>query len=260
MSGPLTAEIDLAGAVATFHGEADSDHAGKHVAAGDLDGDGLSDLVLGADNHDGGGLNAGVVYVVNGPVSGHRDLADADEILYGEEPGDNAGAAVESVGDINADGRADVMVGARHADLSGSGALQGKAYLLLGPVSATDLYAAHAELRGESGSDRTGASLGIAGDVDGDGFDDMLVGAIDNGTNGEHAGAAFLVYGPVTGQVSMGAADARIRGERGDYLGNGLAGSDQDGDGYADIMVGMFYDSTAAPSAGAVAVFSGGGL
>jgi hypothetical protein len=181
-------------------------------------------------------------------------------VLFGEQAGDNAGAAIELVGDVNADGRDDVVVGARHADLSGSGALQGKAYLVLGPMTAGDLFASQAELRGEGGGDRTGGSLGTVGDVDGDGFDDVVVGAMSNNGNGEHAGAAFLVYGPMTGQVSLGAADARIRGERGQYLGTGLAGSDQDGDGYDDVMVGLFYDDTAAESAGAIAIFAGGGL
>ena len=95
------------------------------------------------------------------------------------------------------------------------------------------------------------------GDVNGDGFNDMMVDAYDNDRNGENAGAAHLIYGPVTGRVDLATTDARFRGEPGDYLGVGLAGGDQNGDGYDDVIMGIFYDDTAAETAGAIAIFEG---
>ena len=122
------------------------------------------------------------------------------------------------------------------------------------------LYDAHGELRGESGGDRAGLAVGSAGDVDGDGFDDMLVGSYENGVGGEHAGAGYLVHGPVTGRVSLASADARFRGAPGDYLGRGFASGDHDADGYSDILVGAMGVDTHGDYTGAVYLFEGGGM
>ncbi len=260
LAGPLSGSLGPSDAHATVVGEQDEDHAGAAVAAADVDGDGITDLLMGAWGADDPVENAGALYVVLGPSTGTVSLADADERLAGEDMLDNAGVAIAIGGDLNADGLPDVLVGAPWKDLYGSGARQGQVYVVYGPMTVDELYSAQAELLGHQSGDRTGMSVAPAGDVDGDGFDDALVGAMDNGVAGEHAGVAYITYGPISGRVDLATTGARIRGERDKYLGVGVTASDQDGDGYDDIMVGLFYDDTAAESAGAVAFFSGGGM
>ncbi|MBC04287.1 MAG: hypothetical protein CMJ34_13455 [Phycisphaerae bacterium] len=260
LAGPLSGSLGPSDAHATVVGEEDEDHAGAAVAAADVDGDGITDLLLGAWGADEPVENAGALYVVLGPSTGTVSLADADERLAGEDMLDNAGVAVAIGGDLNADGLPDVLVGAPWKDLYGSGARQGQVYVVYGPMTVDELYSAQAELLGHGSGDRTGMSVAPGGDVDGDGFDDALVGAMENRVAGEHAGAAYVAYGPISGRVDLATTGARIRGEPGDILGVGVTASDQDGDGYDDIMVGLFYDDTAAESAGAVAFFPGGGM
>jgi hypothetical protein len=94
--------------------------------------------------------------------------------------------------------------------------------------------------------------------VDGDGFADVLVGAYLADTGGTQAGAAYLVYGPVTGTLDLSSSDAIVRGDAGDALGRqvGHAG-DTDGDGLADLFVSASADDTATTDAGAVLLWLG---
>ena len=255
-SGPLEGDVDVLDAQATITGAEDGDRAGNDIAAGDVNGDGIADLVFGLEAREG----KGAICHLLGPVSLDVNLADADACQVGETDNDAAGNGVAVAGDTNGDGLDDVLVGARNVDLYGRNALEGQVYLVLGPLTAADLASAHAELRGDQSSDQTGLHVAGPGDVNGDGFNDMMVDAYDNDRNGENAGAAHLIYGPVTGRVDLATTDARFRGEPGDYLGVGLAGGDQNGDGYDDVIMGIFYDDTAAETAGAIAIFEGAGL
>ena len=258
-AGPLAADGDDGDAIGSITG-LDADRLGASNGTGDVDGDGISDYILGSDEHDGAASNAGAVFVIYGPVSGTVSADDADHLLLGESQYDNAGRGVEMVGDVNADGLADALVGARGVDIVGNGSRNGQAYLVLGPMADAGLYDAHAELRGETDGSRAGGQLARAGDVDNDGFDDMLVGCTESARTGEHAGAAYLIFGPVTGRVQLGDEGAAFRGETGDYLGSALGASDHDGDGDGDVLIGAFYDDTNGEAAGAVWLFEGTGL
>ena len=189
--GPITSDISLADADATLLGEGYINYAGVAVAgAGDLDGDGLDDLAVGADGAGETGFFTGAVYLVSGSASGELSLADADTTLRGEDAANNAGAAVAGAGDTNADGLGDLLVGAYKNNLS-----TGAAYLILGGpdlVGEWSLVDASARFLGENEGDRAGASVGWAGDYNGDGADDLLFGA--DGYDGE-AGAAYLYLG-----------------------------------------------------------------
>ena len=227
---------------ATFLAEAGADYAGRALdGAGDVDGDGLADVLIGADGNAGGGTNAGAAYLFFGEVTGDHSLAAADVKLVGESNGDRAGIDVAGAGDVNDDGFADILVGAYGADYLGDG--RGKAYLIYGSVgwpAELDLVGSHATMIGEFGSDQAGYRVAGAGDVNGDGYDDLLVGAPGNDEGGSQAGKVYLVHGPPSGPVMLAAADASFVGQaEQDAAGYGIDGvGDADGDGFDDILIG----------------------
>ncbi len=251
-------EIDLLEADAIFTGAAAGDYAGASVAGpGDVDGDGYDDLLLGAPRADTGGANAGDVYLVSGPVSGTMGLDSAAVILYGGDTSDLAGQPVAGAGDVNADGFADLLVGAYGEDSAGSGA--GAAYLLHGPVSSGSLLDAQAVLLGITAGDALGFSAAGAGDADGDGSSDLLLGAYGEDSGGSNAGAAYLLSGTSTGELSAGDAAATIAGDaEGENVGWAVAGAgDVNADGMADLLVGAPGDDTVDTDAGQASLFHG---
>jgi hypothetical protein len=231
--------------------------AGYSVApAGDVDGDGHLDVLIGADGRSAGGDRAGGAHLVRGPVTGPVDLAAAAATLVGESPFDYAGFSVAGAGDVNADGYDDLLVGAWGDDDAGVDA--GAAYLLHGPVSGTlSLAAASVKLTGVEAGDLAGRVAG-AGDVNADGFADLLIGSRREVTGGG-AGAAHLVYGPVTASGSLWRSDARLIGasDAGD-AGRAVAGAgDVNLDGYDDLLVGADLHAAGGAEAGAAFLVHG---
>ena len=233
--GPIEGTVALEQAHARLLGEGADGHAGDSAeGVGDTNGDGFGDVLVGAPKHPGGG-GPGVAYLVRGPLSGDLDLAAADARLLGEEGNDKAGCAVAGAGDVNGDGLADLLVGAEYA---GDG---GMAYLVLSPVAGEfDLGQASARLRAEAASDHLGDAVAGAGDVDGDGYDDWLVGAPYNDAVAHRSGAAYLLSGPTSGELEPGQAEARLLGAADDdKAGFAVAGAgDVNGDGLDDVLIG----------------------
>ena len=255
--GPTTGTIDVEDADAVLVGEDLANYAGSSVAgAGDVNGDGFDDLLVGATRDDAGGNAAGAVYVVYGPVEGTIDLADADAKLIGEQLNDSVGFSVAPAGNVNGDNYADIIVGTPFHDGSA-----GAAYIVYGPVEGTiDLAFADAKLTGQP-QDYAGWSVAGAGDVNDDGFDDVVMGAPYSDAGGTYSGAVHVVYGPIEGDFDLADADATLVGEEAfDHVGLSVSSAgDVNGDGFDDVVVGAQPDDpllgTTHPPAGDVAAY-----
>jgi hypothetical protein len=280
--GPIDGISDtLSDASATILGTTNFAYVGRNFdGAGDFDGDGNLDLLLGAIGHQSDGVGLGAGILVLGPLDGEVDLSTTPDgvlIMLGEASGDLAGMDVLGLGDVDGDGFSDVAIGARAA-----GGV-GRVYLVLGhtlEASTMNLADADAVVRGE----QTGAELGAAmasGDLDGDGTPDWVIAAPKHDTEDSESagGMVVVVLAPagVDGDASEVSAFT-VSGTQADgNLGEGLAVlSDRDGDGADDLAVGVpgaslalgqvlvFYDAiggsaSEADAAGIVSGVLGGG-
>ncbi|MBK6774254.1 MAG: FG-GAP repeat protein [Ignavibacteria bacterium] len=232
-------------------GAAAFDQFGNSVSsAGDLNGDGFSDVIVGASGNDAGGNAAGRAYIYFG---GSLPDTLADVIMTGEAAVDFFGKFVSSAGDVNGDGYSDVIVGAIGNDAGGSDA--GRAYIYFGGSSMNNV--ADLIFTGEAAGDNFGYSASSAGDLTGDGYSDVIVGAIDNDAGGSDAGRAYIYFG---GSSMNNAADIIITGEAA-FDGFGVSVSsagDVNGDGYSDVIVGAYGNDAGGTIAGRAYIYLGG--
>jgi hypothetical protein len=252
-------DMSLASADAKLTGEGAGDQAGHSVStAGDTNGDGYSDVFVGAPKEDTGATDAGSAYLVLGSSTGISDmnLSGADAKLTGKAYSDYAGNSVSTAGDVNNDGYDDVIVGAPNV-ASGTGAT----YIVLGSslgISDMSLASADGTLTGEGAGDQAGHSVSSAGDVNNDGYSDVIVGAY----GAKNVGAAYLVFGSSSGIAAMNlaSADGTLLGlNAGDETGFSVSSAgDVNGDDYSDVLVGAPKESTAGAEAGSVYLLPGG--
>lgn len=227
--------------VATMIGERAFARAGSRLSGGDLDGDGLAELLITGElkenDDDNESYATGRVYVVSGRTDAAwpSSLADADAALSGETDDDAAGQGLASA-DLDGDGYRDLIIGAPYANYTG------RVYVLPGGAGfsgAQDLADAPIQLDGGSTYDGFGWAV-TGGDMTGDGAAELVVGApLDNTTWGDE-GSVSIYSGAADFFSSSPAALTTIAGERDDFqLGTGLdASGDVNGDGLADLLMG----------------------
>ncbi len=257
------ADLSLAYADSKYVGEAvdlDGDGAGGSVSqAGDVDGDGLADMLVGAKGNGDGGGSAGAAYLILGTATPTSiGLGAASARFIGEFANDEAGTSVSAAGDVNGDGLGDMIIGAPRW-----GSFAGNAYLVLGSAtpSSLGLAAASARYTGEAEYDEAAGSVAGAGDVDGDGLEDVIIGAIGNSEGGSQAGAAYLILGSASpGDVDLSSADAEYSGEEyRSYAGASVSTADDvNGDGFGDLVVGAYGNVDGGTYNGAAYLLLGG--
>jgi hypothetical protein len=223
------------------------------ASAGDVNGDGYRDVIVGAPHFDHGQLDEGRAFVYHGSASGLSSTPDWT--AESDQARAWFGRAVGTAGDVNGDGYDDVIVGASFV-ADGEQRDQGRAFVYLGSpggLSSTPDWTADAGQRGSW----FGSSVGTAGDVNGDGFADVIVGAynFDHGQTDE--GRAFVYFGSPNGLSST--PNWTAESNQADALFGQAVGTagDVNGDGYADVIVGSFYFHNGQEQEGRAFVYEG---
>lgn len=251
-------------------------------SAGDVNGDGLNDVVIGAGVT--GPNYSGSAFVLFGSTIAFPSLVNLTSldgnngfVLHGIAANDRAGYSVSGIGDINSDGLDDLVVGAYDATGS-NGIKSGSSYIVYGrntvfpsAINATDLNGSNGfTINGIDTDDRLGISVGKAGDVNHDGLNDLIVGAIGVGANGlDKYGASYVLFGSASGFDSVINASS-INSKNGRVL-NGIAAGDESGisvsgagdvnnDGVDDMIVGAWRaDPNGVNSSGSSYIIFGNG-
>ena len=280
--GPVV-EVDLASGEEDYRVIAESAlHYLGELATGDINADGIPDLIIGASGYDVTGTlpitNAGAVYVIFGSsdLTGTLDLnstgEEADVTIYGVEEDGYAGHSVAS-GDVNGDGYADIVIGADLVTYMGR-PYAGAVYVVHGPITGAVPDPIHLDdpdwvgltvLYGQYKVDRFGRAV-ATGDVNGDGTDDLIVSAYwaDRPDTGNDCGRTYVFTGSanLTGTLDLSTHPASVEiigAQGGDRLGRSLVAGDVNGDGVEDLIIGAYRaDPEGRADAGEVVLIYGG--
>ena len=263
--------VSVSDADYVFVGTSEGGQAGRiAMGVGDVDGDGQGDLLINAHQNDDAGYFAGKVFLISGGDLQGPDtisLADAAYSFHGEGEEDLAGHGIGSAGDLDGDGLMDLFVSGYLHD--GGTWDMGRVYLLLaanlGEPGDRSLGTADYRFTGEAEGDRLGHGVASAGDVDGDGFPDLLTGAYGQDTSGADAGKVYLLLASglgAGGDYDIGDADYQFTGElpgdKAGFLSSGLG--DVDGDGLDDFLFSSKLNDDGGVDAGRVYLFYGADL
>ncbi|MBN1575849.1 MAG: FG-GAP repeat protein [Chitinispirillaceae bacterium] len=257
------------GAAFVYHGDAEglsstasttlesnqaSSHFGIAVSgAGDVNGDGYDDVIIGANWYDNGETDEGAAFVYHGDAAGLDTIPGA--LLESDQRAGHLGTSVSGAGDVNGDGYGDVIAGA--GDYDNGETDEGAAFVYLGSAAGVST-APHAALESDQASAHFGTSVSGAGDVNGDGYSDVIVGARDYDHGEDDEGAAFVYHGGTTG-LDTNSADILEADQEGAAFGISVSGAgDVNGDGFSDVIAGAYWYDNGQTDEGAAFVFHGG--
>ncbi|MCF2497505.1 FG-GAP-like repeat-containing protein [Dyadobacter chenhuakuii] len=244
-----------AGAIRLESNQAEARMGISVACAGDVNGDGYSDVLIGIWQFDKGENNEGAAVIHHGSANGIN--IKAASTLESNQADAGMGLAVKSAGDVNGDGYSDVITGANMYDNGLDN--EGVAFVWLGMASGLSNTSV-LELEGNQGNALFGWSVAAAGDVNGDGFGDIIVGAslFDNGDVDE--GAAFIYHGSVNGLMPTFTTALEINKEQAKFGFSVSTAGDVNGDGYDDVVVGAPLFENGQENEGAVFVYYGSNL
>lgn len=240
----------------------------QNYTAGDVNGDGLDDFLI--SGWKCGDQRQGIAFLFLGRANAdwgqNLPVESADASFIGPAPFDFASYYNSTAGDVNGDGYDDFLITSPQD--SSSGSERGRVYLILGRPAADwgslyPLSAADASFIGEHDEDNLGRSTSGVGDVNGDGYDDFMIGSIESNDGAHRAGEAYLILGRPQADWGqdfvVSGADASFIGQAaGDEAGRRVAGAgDVNGDGYTDLLVASSYNDQSAPNAGKVYLILG---
>ncbi len=242
--------------------------SGSSVAsAGDVNGDGYADIIIGAPDAYTGGTDSGTSYIIFGKATGFSNiylssLTNQGFAVYGAAAEDRSGCSVASAGDVNGDGYDDIIIGAEEASTVGD--FSGTSYVIFGKaLGFSDIYLS--SLTSAQGfavygtaNEYSGHSVASAGDVNGDGYDDIIIGAFWAKTGGDHSGTSYVIFGKALGfsdiylsSLTSAQGFAVYGAAAEDRSGCSVASAgDVNGDSYDDIIIGAYLANTGGTDSG----------
>lgn len=245
-------------AVWTSTGDAVNDFFGSAVSgAGDVNGDGYDDVLVGAYGYNSGGFSDnGRAYLFLGNSSGSLTSSTT---WSGEESNAHFGRSLASAGDVNSDGFADIIIGAWFQNGTASDA--GKAYVYLGSSSGISTSASWTSSGDDQANAYFGSGVSSAGDINGDGYDDVVVGAFYQDAANADAGKAFVYMGSASGLSTTASWTSSGDDSASSYYGWSVNPIDINMDGYSDLLVSAFgYSSGSRAGKGYLYLGSSSGL
>jgi len=256
--GDTVSTVEINDSTANGPTLSNNDIFGRAIAnLGDLDGDGVQDIAVGTPNDDDSGSNRGAIHIMfmnaDGSVDSTVEINDSTTNGPSLANGDEFGMAIANLGDLDGDGVQDIAVGATRDD--GSGTDRGAIHIMFmnadGSVDSTvEINDSTTNGPTLTDSDQFGSSITNLGDLDGDGVQDIAVGARLDDNSGTNRGTIHIIFLDADGtpkstvEINSGTANGPVLS---DYNAFGVSVSnigDLDGDGIIDIVVGAWNDDT----------------